>query len=68
MWFAILPIPLSMLANYFKHALENHYHLQMWSVIIAPYLVSILLLLLTHYFRARRALIATPDDKTNKKI
>jgi hypothetical protein len=66
-WFAILPIPLSMLANYFKSALESHYHLRMWSIIIAPYLVAILVLLLTHYFRAK-ALIAAPNDKANKYI
>lgn len=67
-WFAILPIPLSMLATYFKTALERHYHLQMWGIIIAPYLLSVLVLFLTHYFRAIRALSTPTDDKTNKKI
>jgi hypothetical protein len=57
-----------MLATYLMTALEKHYHLQMWSIIIAPYLLSVLVLLLTRYLGAKRALNATPDDDTNKKI
>lgn len=58
-WLAILPIPLSMLANFFKTALEKHYQLEMWSIILAPYLLSVLVLLLTRYFRARQTLAGT---------